>query len=198
MIKSKQESCNCRNNRVICVELITHEDNFIYMKKFLINEEITATKVRLIDDKKNEVLDIQSALQFAYDNGVDLVQVNEDEIPVVKATNSKDLIYKLKQEKKANDKKQRSNIVQTKEIQFSTDTDSADLNVKLKHAQRFLSEKKNVKIVLKIKGRFGANKELVNSAEQKLRTFMSSLPKNEVVQNISLQKNTMVCVVKPA
>lgn len=167
------------------------------MKKFLINEEITAAKVRLIDDKKNEVLDTRVALQHAYDNGVDLVQVNDDEIPVVKATNSKDLIYKLKQEKKANDKKQRSNIVQTKEIQFSTDTHSADLHVKIKHAQRFLSEKKHVKIVLKIKGRLGTNRDLVNAAEQKLKDFVAELPKNEVIQNISLQKNSMICVVKP-
>ena len=170
----------------------------IYMKKNLINDEITVKKVRLIDDKTNEVMDTKKALEYAFDKGLDLIQMSEDEVPVVKVLHAGDYFYKLKQEKKANDKKQRSNIVQVKEIQFSTDTQSADLNVKLKHAQRFIEEKKQVRIVMKVTGRLGSNKEVLKQAEEKLDNFVKHIPKTEYVQEITIQKNKMTCLVKPA
>ena len=85
-----------------------------------------------------------------------------------------------------------------KEIQFSTDTQSADLNVKLKHAQRFIEEKKQVRIVMKVTGRLGSNKEVLKQAEEKLDNFVKHIPKTEYVQEITIQKNKMTCLVKPA
>lgn len=168
------------------------------MKKNLINDEITAKNVRLIDEDKNEVMDTKKAIAYALAKGLDLIQMNEEEIPVVKILHAGDFFYKLKQEKKANDKKQRSNVIQVKEIQFSTDTQSADLNVKLKHAQRFINEQKHVRIVMKITGRLGgSNKELLKQAEEKLTHFVEALPEVEYVQSVAMQKNKMSCIVKP-
>lgn len=58
----------------------------------------------------------------------------------------------MKKEKEAR-KKQRENMIETKELKLRTKIDEHDYEVKLKQMKKFLEDKNKVKIVVRFKGR---------------------------------------------
>lgn len=166
------------------------------MKQIIANENITASQVRLVHDGVNEVMDLEDALNFAYSRDLDLVQISETDVPVVKVLDSNKYAYELKQTQKANDKKQRTTATQVKEVQFSTDTQENDLNVKLKKAQEFISSGKQVRLVMKVIGRISSNKDVLQKSISKMNNFVERLNDVDYVQSTAVQGNNIVCTVK--
>lgn len=166
------------------------------MKQIIANENITASKVRLVHDGVNEVMDLEDALNFAYSRDLDLVQISETDVPVVKVLDSNKYAYELKQAQKANDKKQRTTATQVKEVQFSSDTQENDLNVKLKKAQEFISSGKQVRLVMKVIGRISSNKDVLQKSISKMNNFVERLDGVDYVQSTSVQGNNIICTVK--
>lgn len=160
------------------------------------NEMIKATKVRLVTDSGSEVVNIQTAIKAAEAEGMDLIQINEADVPVVKIVDLNKHLYEIRQAEKENKKKQRQSVVQTKELQFAMETQQNDLNVKVKNALKFISEGKNVKILLKMPRR--RSQGVQDMCLEKMKVFVSVFTEVTFVQEIQVQGNDVVCVIKKA
>ncbi|MGN0188656.1 MAG: translation initiation factor IF-3 [Candidatus Cryptobacteroides sp.] len=119
-----------------------------------INEEITASQVRLVGDNIEEqgVYPISKAIKMADELGLDLVEISaKAEPPVCKIMDYQKFLYQ--QKKKAKEMKSNSAKIVIKEIRFGPNTDEHDFQFKLKHAQEFLQEGSKVKASVFFKGR---------------------------------------------
>jgi translation initiation factor IF-3 len=126
-----------------------------------INHEIRSPQVRLIDEN-GTVLGIMSseeAIRIAQGRGLDLLEVAATSNPPT----CKIIDYgKFKYEQKKKQAQARKNqvIVLTKEIQLRPRTDVHDLEVKARHAKRFLLDGDKVKINVRFSGREMAHQEV--------------------------------------
>ncbi len=116
--------------------------------------------MRLIDDEGTMlgVMSAREALVIAEDRGLDLIEI----APTAKPPTCKIMDYgKWMYENKKKDKesKKKQTVISIKEVQFRPRTEDHDLNVKLKHARRFLLEGNKVKANLRFSGREMAHQE---------------------------------------
>lgn len=98
------------------------------------------------------VLETRQAIKQAYDAGLDLVEVNPKAAPPV----CKIMDYgkfKYQEKKKAAEAKKKQTLVEVKEIKLRPKTDDHDLDVKVRHIKRFLSEGNKVKVTCRFRGR---------------------------------------------
>ena len=86
-----------------------------YYRHFMVNNEIRAEYVIVVSDNGKQQLHIRDAIKLAEANGLDLVAMNNDVIPVCKLMDYKKHLYEQKRKKKESIKKQRMN-----EIGFKT------------------------------------------------------------------------------
>lgn len=119
-----------------------------------INEEITASRVRLVGDNIPEqgIYQLADALRLAEELELDLVEITaKADPPVCKIIDYQKFLYQ--QKKKAKEMKANASKVVIKEIRFGPNTDEHDFQFKLKHAKEFLSEGAKVKAYVFFRGR---------------------------------------------
>ena len=120
--------------------LIKKEIKLISKKKeVVLNENIKASKVRLIDydGKQHGIVSIDEALERASSLGFDLIELNPDSNPpVCKIIDYGKYKYEQQRQKKLNKKKQ--HIIHVKEIRVRPNIGQHDLVTKLKKGQKFL------------------------------------------------------------
>ncbi|HHD63365.1 MAG TPA: translation initiation factor IF-3 [Desulfobulbaceae bacterium] len=119
-----------------------------------INEAITYPEVRLVgtDGEQIGVVSTGDAMQRAYDEGLDLVEVSgKAKPPVCRLMNFDKYRYELK--KKQQEAKKKQTTVETKEIKFRPKTEEHDLNFKIKKIKKFLEQKNKVKVTMRFRGR---------------------------------------------
>ena len=127
-------------------------------KKMRINEYITCSQVRLVDQDANQhgLVSLAEALKIAKDAGLDLVEVSPNASPpVCRVMDYGKLSYHKK--KQVASKKGR---VSLKEIKFRPNTDVGDFNIKLKKIIAFISVGNRVKITVTFRGREMQHKDL--------------------------------------
>ncbi|MCC6933108.1 MAG: translation initiation factor IF-3 [Deltaproteobacteria bacterium] len=129
----------------------------------VVNEAITAREVRLIDHEGKQVGIIRTieALRMAEDLGLDLVQVAADAMPPV----CRILDYgklKYREQKKSAEARKKNAAQETKELRVRYNTDSHDLETKIRNARRFLEEGDKVKFQMRFKGREVVYEEIGN------------------------------------
>ncbi|AFC21763.1 translation initiation factor [Cronobacter phage vB_CsaM_GAP32] len=166
------------------------------MKSVIANEKITAKNVRVVEEGSSQVMAIAAALNLAYSKEMDLIQVSDQDIPVVKIMDLNKYLYEQKQAEKSNKKKQRETAIQVKEVQIAYNTQDNDLGTKAKSAQKFISEGKHVRIVMKMQGRAHSNPSVIQTNIQKMNEFVARLNETDFVQNIAVQGNNITCTVK--
>lgn len=166
------------------------------MKSIIANNEITAKSVRLVHEGSSDVMAIDKALSHARNAGLDLIQVTEADVPVVKIVDLNKFKYEQKQADKAAQKKQRANVVQTKEIQFTFGTQENDLFVKAKNARKFIEEGKQVRIVMKAIGRPPLTADLLAKNKGAMQSFADRLGDVDFVQKVDVQGKNVTCIVK--
>ena len=104
------------------------------------------------DGEQIGVISTKEALERAYDEGLDLVEVSgKANPPVCRLMNFDKYRYELKKKKQEAKKKQTT--VETKEIKFRPKTEEHDLNFKIKKIKKFLDQKNKVKITMRFRGR---------------------------------------------
>ena len=134
---------------------------YFTIKNQLLNEEINLPKVRLIG-QNNEQLGIMSskeALNLASEQNLDLVLMSPNaEPPVCKIIDYGK--FKFDQAKKLKEQRKAQKIVDIKEIQLSMTIEKHDIDVKAKHAQKFLQHGDKVKVTIRMKGRQQARPEI--------------------------------------
>lgn len=119
-----------------------------------INHRIRAREVRVIGPTGAQlgVMDLRKALEAAQGYGLDLAEISPTSTPpVCKILDYGKYKYELK--KKAKQAKKKQAVTLLKEVQFRPQTDTHDVNFKVKHILRFLDEGNKVKVAVKFRGR---------------------------------------------
>lgn len=126
-----------------------------------VNWQIRAPEVRVIghDGKQIGILPLKEAMKIAEEQGLDLVEVApQAKPPVCRIMNYGK--YKYQQSKKIQEAKKHQTVIQVKEVKIRPRTEEHDLQFKLRHAKRFLSEGNKVKVSMLFRGREIAHPEM--------------------------------------
>lgn len=126
-----------------------------------VNWQIRAPEVRVIghDGKQIGILPLKEAMKLAEEQGLDLVEVAPQATPPVCRIMNYGK-YKYQQSKKIQEAKKHQTVIQVKEVKIRPRTEEHDLQFKLRHAKRFLSEGNKVKVSMLFRGREIAHPEM--------------------------------------
>lgn len=162
-------------------------------RRFYINEHIFANQVRLIDQNDDLIGDVSKseALKISQEAELDLVLLGPNQVPpVAKIMDFGKFLYEQSRKDKKN--KAKSKDTEVKEIRLSFNLSEHDRDVKLKHAQKFVSEGHRIKLQLRLKGRENIYAEkaidiLHDFAEKLNSDFEQSPQKQGKVFNVLLK-----------
>jgi translation initiation factor IF-3 len=149
-------------------------------KETLINEEIRAEEVRVIDDNGEMIgiLPIEEALAIAEEKDLDLVEVSPNAVPpVCKILDYGKYRYEIQKSEKDAKKKQKTTEV--KEVRLSCFIEEHDLQVKAKAATKFIQEGNRVKVSLRLRGR---ERDYASHAFDVMNDFADSLSEVATVE----------------
>lgn len=161
------------------------------------NGEIRDREVRVISST-GEMLGVMSsaqALRLAEEEDLDLVKISPNAVPPV----CKIMDYgkfKFEQAKKEKENRKNQKVVEIKEVQLSMTIDVGDLNVKAKHATRFLEAGNKVKVSIRLRGRQMAHASL---GKDVMTGFYEMLKENAVIEKpAAMEGRNIIMVLAPA
>ena len=161
-----------------------------------INQFIRVPQIRVIlnDGTNAGVMNTYEALKLAKEQYLDLVEINPSaKPPVCKICDYGKMLYEQKKQAQAAKKNQQ--VQELKELTFRPNTDTADMDHKLKQAKEFLLEGNRVKFAVRFRGR-----EIVhqNLGREKLEWVLKQL-EGMVALNpqINLDGKIMSMLVSP-
>ena len=133
----------------------------ISAKELLINDDIRAKEVRLLDEQGEQmgIKSLAQAKDYAYERGVDLVCIAPQATPPVCKIIDYGK-YRFEQAKREKEARKNQRVVEIKEIRLSLNIDTHDFETKKNHAVRFLSEGNKVKVSIRFRGREMGHPEL--------------------------------------
>jgi len=120
----------------------------------MINEQIRDKEVRVIgeDGQQLGVMSSKEAMALAKEAGVDLVKIAPTaKPPVCRIVDYGKFRYEQARREKEARKKQK--VTEVKEIRFSPNIDTNDLNTKANQARKFIEHGDKVKVTLRFRGR---------------------------------------------
>ena len=159
------------------------------------NERITASEVRVISSsgKQLGIISIREALNYAEDEGFDLVEVSPDSNPpVCKIIDYGKLRYREQKSKKEAKKKQKT--IEVKEIKIRPGIDKHDYLVKLKALSKFIGGGNKVKVSMRFRGREIEHKNLGIDLLNKLTEEVAEYAKVEVLPKFEGKQIMMILV----
>ena len=133
-------------------------------------------EVQLIDHEGNNLgaVETQSALQKAFDVGLDLVEISPNtKPPVCKILDYGK--YKYEAQKKANMARKHQKTQDVKEIKMRPNIDVHDYDIKMRSVIRFIESGDKVKVTIRFRGREMAHKELGMQLLERVREQMDRL-----------------------
>ena len=140
------------------------------------------------------VMDTSEAQRRAREAGLDLVEVNPKAFPPVCKIMDFGK-FKYEEKKRQADARKRQTTVMLKEIKLRPKTDDHDIEVKVKHILRFLSEGDKVKVTCRFRGREITHPEM---AERQLRDVVQRCGVNASVESDpKMEGRTMTIVLAP-
>jgi translation initiation factor IF-3 len=119
-----------------------------------VNDYIRSSQVRLIDEDGAQlgIKATPEALQYAYDKGLDLVEVaSQADPPVARVMDYGK--YRYEQEQKAKLARKHQTQISVKEIKLRPKIGVHDYNTKKGHVERFLNQRAKVKVTIMFRGR---------------------------------------------
>ena len=159
------------------------------------NERITASEVRVISSsgKQLGIISIREALNYAEDEGFDLVEVSPDSNPpVCKIIDYGKLRYREQKSKKEAKRKQKT--IEVKEIKLRPGIDKHDYLVKLKALSKFIGGGNKVKVSMRFRGREIEHKNLGMDILNKLTEEVAEYAKVEVLPKFEGKQIMMILV----
>ena len=96
-------------------------------------------------------MQLNDALNLAYDKNLDLVLVSSNNPKVCKIMNYGK--YKFEQSKKEKEARKKQKSFEMKEIRVTPNTDTHDFEFKAKNARKFLEDGNKLKITVRFRGR---------------------------------------------
>jgi translation initiation factor IF-3 len=104
------------------------------------------------EGKQLGILSVAEALNAAFEEGLDLVELAANADPPVCRIMDYGK-YKYQASKKIQETRKKGKAFQLKEIKFRPHTDEHDLDYKIRNLKRFLAKKNRVKLTVMFKGR---------------------------------------------
>jgi len=145
---------------------------YISSVSYHINEEITDSEVRLIDEDGTQlgIMSSSDAMQIAIEKELDLVKIAPTSNPPVCKVMDYGK-YRYEQAKRLKEVRRHQHVVEVKEIRMSPSIGINDYNVKLRNGLKFLKEGDRLKVTIRFRGREMAHtnigeKLLVKFAEE--------------------------------
>ena len=140
--------------RSFCIRVFYFRRYTAISKEALINEEIRAKEVRLIDKDGNQVgiVSIREAMAQAAEANLDLVNISPNAAPPV----CKIMDYgkfRYDQQKKDKEAKKKQKTMEVKEMRLGIFTEAHDLETKAVLVSKFLNGGDKVKISMRFRGR---------------------------------------------
>ena len=126
-----------------------------------LNESIGDKEIRLIGPAGEQlgIMAPAQALRIAEEQNLDLVKISpQAKPPVCKLMNYGK--FRFEQSKREKEARKNQHVVEIKEIRMSPGIDTGDFNVKLRNAQKFLSEGNRVKVTVRFRGREMAHTDI--------------------------------------
>ncbi|NLM45258.1 MAG: translation initiation factor IF-3 [Firmicutes bacterium] len=123
-------------------------------KDLLVNEQIRAKEVRVIDPEGNQlgIMSVREALQKAAERNLDLVAVSLNAKPPVCRIMDFGK-YKFEQSKREKEARKNQKQITVKEVKVRPNIEEHDYQVKLRNARRFLTGGDKVKATVMFRGR---------------------------------------------
>ncbi len=164
----------------------------------LINEQIKASNVLVIGPNGEQVgvKSLKDALVLANYAGLDLVLMNPNgNPPVVKVMDYNKYRYLKNKKEKENIKRQKANMVETKEFRLSSVIDVGDFETKLKQVKKYLDKGAKIKVTIRFKGRQMAHTELGSDVMLKFADRLSDVA--VITDSPKLDGRTMTMMLAP-
>ncbi len=133
----------------------------ISAKELIINDDIRAKEVRMLDENNEQlgIMSLNDAKAYAYDHGYDLVLIAPTATPPVCRAMDYGK-YRYEQDKREKEAKKKQQVVEVKEVQLSCRIDTHDFDTKANRAIKFLQDGNKVRVSLRFRGREIAHQEL--------------------------------------
>lgn len=142
------------------------------MKKVLVNNQIRAEKIRLIDEtgKNMGIFDLSEAQKVAQEKGLDLILITDKTYPpICKLADYGKYLYSLKK----NEKKKKSEG-ELKNIRLGFNISEHDIETKINSIIKFLEKGNKVRIELKLIGR---QKKFTEMGKEKIQKMIEEINK---------------------
>jgi translation initiation factor IF-3 len=161
-----------------------------------INREIRAASVRVINAEGEQlgILSLTDALAEAARAGFDLVEVSPTAAPPVCRIMDYGK-FRYQQSKKVQISKKSQTVIQVKEIRIRPKTEAHDLDVKVKHAVKFLEQHNKVKISMMFRGREIAYTDIGKKIMDNMRDALAD--HCVVDQHPRLEGRNMIMILSP-
>ena len=143
------------------------------LKKLKINNQITATELRVTGEEGNQIgiMSREEALKLAQEKELDLIEVAPmAKPPVARIMDYRKHLYREEKEEKKQRAKQRKDTL--KIIRINLNTGLNDMKVKAEKADEFLSNGLRVQVELVLKGRAKYHKTFADLGRQKIENFL--------------------------
>lgn len=163
---------------------------------FRINEQIRVSEVRLVGDNVDDgVYKTTDALRISEEQELDLIEISQNATPpVCKIMDYNKYLYDLKRKMKDQEKRNKLNAIEIKELRFGPNTDEHDFEFKKNYAIKFLQNGDKVKSFVFFKGREIQHKD---KGEILLLRLAESLSDYGVVENLpKLEGNKMFMIMR--
>lgn len=140
------------------------------------------------------VVSIEKALEAAYEQQMDLVEVAANAKPPVCRIMDYGK-YRFELQKKQQEARKNQKRIQVKEIKFRPGTDEGDYQVKLRNLNRFLEGGDKAKITVRFRGREIAHQDLGRELLIRIESDLSDV--GTVEQKASMEGRQMVMIMAP-
>ncbi len=139
-------------------------------------------------------MDRDEAIEMAYDNDMDLVEVSPNADPPVCRIMDFGK-YLFEQNKKAHAARKKQKQIHVKEVKFRPGTEEHDYQIKLQKLVRFLTQGDKAKVTLRYRGREMAHQELGVKLLKRVETDLEELA--IVEQFPKMEGRQLVMVMTP-
>lgn len=147
-----------------------------------------------MEGKQLGILSVADAIAEASKAGLDLVEVAPNSSPPVCRIMDYGK-FRYQQSKKLQTAKKSQATVQVKEIRVRPKTDDHDLEIKIRHARKFLEQNSKVKIAMLFRGREIAYTNIGMAVMQGLEKELENV--GVIEQHPKLEGRSMVMIVSP-
>lgn len=152
-------------------------------------------EVRLIDEDAQQlgITSSRDALQKARERGLDLVCIAPTaKPPVCKIMDFGK--YKYEQSKQDREARKKQKVITIKEIQVSQTIEEHDLEIKVKNADRLLSEGNKIKVVMRFRGRQIVHADL---GKKVFDQFVQAIENGAIEREAKIEGRNMIMIMTP-